>query len=90
MRKDLRRGKVFIDWSQNDQHKTTVNVYSLRAKDRPTVSTPLLWAEIEAAVRTKSAQALVFDAEQVLARVEKYGDLFAPVLELEQVLPALD
>jgi bifunctional non-homologous end joining protein LigD len=84
-KKELRKGKVLIDWSQNDEHKTTVSVYSLRARERPTVSTPLDWAEVEAA----DADALVFEAGDVLERVEERGDLFAPVVELEQRLPEL-
>ena len=87
MQKSLRGGKVFVDWSQNDDHKTTVCVYSLRAKDRPTVSTPLRWSEVEAGA--KGRDPLVFEAEEVLARVEKFGDLFQPVLELQQKLPKL-
>jgi bifunctional non-homologous end joining protein LigD len=84
-KKELRRGKVLIDWSQNDEHKTTVCVYSLRARERPTVSTPLDWAEVEAG----DPDALVFEADDVLARAEEHGDLFAPVVELKQELPAL-
>jgi bifunctional non-homologous end joining protein LigD len=84
-KKELRKGKVLIDWSQNDEHKTTVSVYSLRARERPTVSTPLAWDEVEAA----DADALVFEAGDVLERVEERGDLFAPVVELEQRLPEL-
>jgi len=84
-RKELRRGKVLIDWSQNDEHKTTVCVYSLRARDRPTVSTPLRWEEVEAG----DPDALVFDSDDVIERVEGHGDLFAPVARLEQQLPAL-
>jgi bifunctional non-homologous end joining protein LigD len=84
-KKELRRGKVLIDWSQNDEHKTTVCVYSLRARERPTVSTPLDWEEVEAG----DPDALVFEADDVLARVEEHGDLFAPVVELKQELPAL-
>jgi bifunctional non-homologous end joining protein LigD len=84
-KKELRKGKVLIDWSQNDEHKTTVSVYSRRARERPTVSTPLDWAEVEAA----DADALVFEAGDVLERVEERGDLFAPVVELEQRLPEL-
>ena len=82
-RKELRRGKVLIDWSQNDEHKTTVCVYSLRARERPTVSTPLEWSELD------DPAALVFEAADVLDRVERHGDLFAPVVELEQELPSL-
>ena len=87
MEKARRGGKVFIDWSQNDQHKTTVNVYSLRARPRPTVSTPLTWEEVEACWQAKDASKLVFEAPAVLTRVDKMGDLFAPLLTLEQRLP---
>jgi bifunctional non-homologous end joining protein LigD len=89
MKKELRKGKVFVDWSQNDDFKTTVCVYSLRARERPTVSTPLTWAEVEEARDAGDADLLVFDSEQVLERYEREGDLFAPVLELEQELPQL-
>ena len=82
-RKELRKGKVLIDWSQNDEHKTTVAVYSLRARERPTVSTPLLWEEVESA----DPGSLVFEAADVLERVAEHGDLFAPVVEQEQRLP---
>jgi bifunctional non-homologous end joining protein LigD len=85
MKKEVRRGKVFIDWSQNDEHKTTVSVYSLRARERPTVSTPLSWDEVERC----EPESLVFVADDVLARVEEEGDLFAGVLRLKQKLPAL-
>jgi bifunctional non-homologous end joining protein LigD len=84
-RKELRKSRVLIDWSQNDEHKTTVGVYSLRARELPTVSTPLAWDEVEAG----DPDALVFEAEDVLARVGEHGDLFAPVAELEQELPDL-
>jgi bifunctional non-homologous end joining protein LigD len=83
-KKALREGKVLIDWSQNDRHKTTVAVYSLRAKARPTVSTPITWDEVE----DRSTE-LVFETHDVLARVEEHGDLFEPVLTLEQKLPEL-
>ena len=89
MIKTERPGKVFIDWSQNDDHKTTVCVYSLRAKDRPYVSTPLEWSEVEAAAKKRDAKMLRFRTEDVLARVEEKGDLFAPVLTMEQALPVL-
>ena len=89
MTKELRKGKVLVDWSQNDEHKTTVNVYSLRARERPTVSTPLEWEEVEQAVEAQDADALVFTGDDVLDRVQRLGDLFAPVLEREQELPAL-
>jgi bifunctional non-homologous end joining protein LigD len=89
MSKELRRGKVFVDWSQNDEHKTTVCVYSLRARERPTVSTPVSWDEVEDALDAGDAQRLVFDSADVLMRTESLGDLFAPVLELRQELPRL-
>ncbi|MFZ0769808.1 MAG: non-homologous end-joining DNA ligase [Candidatus Sulfotelmatobacter sp.] len=89
MKKQVRTGKVFVDWSQNDEHKTTVAVYSLRARERPTVSTPVTWEEVERALKKKDASLLVFEARQVVARLEKMGDLFAPVLELKQRLPNL-
>ncbi len=76
-----------IDWSQNDQYKTTVNVYSLRARARPTVSTPVSWAEVEKCLKAKDPSLLVFDSEQVLARVAKLGDLFEPVIKKKQKLP---
>jgi len=110
MKKDLREGKVFIDWSQNDDKKTTVAVYSMRAKDIPSVSTPVTWAEVQKAAAgphgpgaakakakgkgSKTAKEaakkgpLVFEAEDVIKRVKKQGDLFAEVLTLKQTLPA--
>ncbi len=88
MTKDLRKGKVFIDWSQNDDSKTTVCVYSLRARERPTVSTPVTWEEVERVVESGDPDDLVFEAGDVLERMEQHGDLFAPVAELEQALPA--
>jgi len=89
MSKQARTGKVFVDWSQNDEHKTTIAVYSLRARERPTVSTPVNWEEVERALKKKNADLLVFEAKQVVARFEKVGDLFQPVLELKQQLPEL-
>lgn len=89
MQKSLRNGKVFFDWSQNDDHKTTVCAYSLRAKVHPTVSTPVTWDEVDAARKKKKAGLLVFESEEVVKRVEKLGDLFAPVLTLKQKLPKL-
>jgi bifunctional non-homologous end joining protein LigD len=89
MQKVLRKGKVLIDWSQNDDHKTTINVYSLRAKAQPTVSTPVTWQEVEAAVKRSDPSRLFFDSDTVLRRLEKQGDLFAPVLTLKQRLPGL-
>ena len=85
MTKSLRIGKVLVDWSQNTRSKTTVAVYSLRARDRPTISTPVTWDEIQAGA--SGDDELVFEAADVLARIETHGDLFAPVLELEQALP---
>jgi bifunctional non-homologous end joining protein LigD len=87
MQKSLREGKVLVDWSQNDRNKTTVCVYSLRARARPTVSTPVGWTEVEHTARAGRADGLVFESEDVLARVAKHGDLFAPVLSLRQRLP---
>jgi bifunctional non-homologous end joining protein LigD len=89
MAKKLRAGKVLIDWSQNDEHKTTVSVYSLRAKEHPTVSTPLDWEEVEACREEGEEDLLVFDAGQVLERVAEHDDRFAEVLSLRQALPAL-
>ena len=85
MTKAIRPGKIFLDWSQNSRHKTTIAPYSLRARERPTVSTPVTWDEIEEAAR--GANPLVFDADHVLARVREHGDLFAPVLTEVQQLP---
>ena len=89
MAKSLRAGKIFIDYSQNDEHKTTVCVYSLRARDRPTVSTPITWDEVRACHISGNPQQLVFEASQVIERVAEHGDLFAPVLSLVQEIPAL-
>jgi bifunctional non-homologous end joining protein LigD len=89
MKKQLRVGKVFVDWSQNDEHKTTISVYSLRAREHPTVSTPVKWEEVEEALKKKDATLLVFEANQVLDRVRQMGDLFEPVLTLKQKLPKL-
>lgn len=89
MKKAERKGKVFVDWSQNHETKTTIAVYSLRARERPTASTPVTWKEVERALDKGDADSLVFEAAAVLKRIEKHGDLFAPVLELEQELPDL-
>jgi bifunctional non-homologous end joining protein LigD len=83
--KAARSGKVLIDWSQNSRHKTTVAVYSLRARPHPTVSTPVSWDEVADAA---DGGDLSFEAGAVLARVDAEGDLFAPTLSLEQALPA--
>jgi bifunctional non-homologous end joining protein LigD len=88
MQKAVRKGKVLIDWSQNDEHKTTVNVYSLRAKPQPTVSTPVNWQEVESTAKEDGAP-LEFTSDAALQRVEKQGDLFAPLLTLKQRLPSL-
>ncbi len=89
MRRDLRAGKVFIDWSQNDEHKTTVSVYSLRARERPTVSCPVTWDEVEDVVRSGDPDELAFTSDEVLDRVAEHGDRFAPVLDLQQELAGL-
>lgn len=85
--RSVRPNKVLIDWSQNTAFKTTVSVYSMRARDRPTASTPLEWDEIEAAMAAGDPERLIFEAPQVLKRVEEKGDLMAPLLSLEQCLP---
>jgi len=82
-----RVGKVLIDWSQNSRHKTTIAPYSLRAKPSPTVSTPVTWDEVADGA---AGQPLSFEAHEVLERVEEFGDLFAPTVVLEQVLPGND
>lgn len=87
MSKAVRKGKVFVDWSQNDRHKTTVCVYSLRAKDYPSVSTPIEWGEVETTAKKRDSEILTFLSHDTLKRVEKYGDLFEPVLKLKQKLP---
>jgi len=87
MSRSGRRGKIFIDWSQNDQHKTTVCAYSLRAKEQPTVSTPITWEEVEAALASPRKHRMLFTAADVLQRIEGLGDLFSPVLTLRQKLP---
>jgi bifunctional non-homologous end joining protein LigD len=88
MSKSLRRGKVFVDWSQNDDHKTTVCVYSLRAREHPTVSTPVTWPEITTTLKKENPKNLYFEADEVLQRVRKHGDLFEPVLKLKQRIKA--
>jgi len=87
MSKAVRKGKVFVDWSQNDEHKTTICVYSLRAREEPTVSTPVSWEEVENCLKKKKAELLRFRSGEVLARVEKRGDLFEPLEKLKQKLP---
>src|SRR5438128_5283172 len=87
MSKAVRKGKVFVDWSQNDEHKTTACVYSLRARQRPWVSAPLTWREVEKTLRTEKVEAIHFEADEVVARMKKMGDLFEPVLTMKQKLP---
>jgi bifunctional non-homologous end joining protein LigD len=87
MTKRLRPGKVLVDWSQNDAHKTTVSVYSVRARERPTVSTPVSWEEVESCLQARDAGLLTFDTDQVLNRVAEHGDMFAPLLSVTQELP---
>jgi len=89
MAKTGRTGKVLIDWRQNDPHKTTVSVYSLRANEHPTVSTPLQWSEVTACREARDPALLTFEVREVLARVAEHGDLFAEVASLRQQLPAL-
>ena len=90
MAKDLRAGRVLVDWSQNDEHKTTVCVYSLRARERPTISTPLAWEVLESALRGRRGEpSLSAEPRELLRRVERDGDLFAPLLTLAQELPDL-
>ena len=88
-KKTDRSGKVLIDWYQNNERKTTIAVYSLRARERPTVSTPVTWEEVEAVAESGDGSSLVFEAGDVLERIAQHGDLFAPVLDLKQQLPKL-
>jgi bifunctional non-homologous end joining protein LigD len=88
-KKTDRSGKLLIDWYQNNERKTTISVYSLRAREHPTVSTPITWEEVEATAESGDGSGLVFKAGDVLERIEEHGDLFAPVLELKQKLPDL-
>ncbi len=89
MTKRLRPGKVLVDWSQNDEHKTTVTVYSLRARERPTASTPVTWDEVQECRERRDERLLTFEAHELLDRAEDQGDLFAPALGVKQSLPAL-
>ncbi|MBV8217983.1 MAG: DNA ligase D [Solirubrobacterales bacterium] len=89
MTKRLRPGKVLVDWSQNDEHKTTANVYSLRARERATASTPVSWDEVQACHDEGDEGLLTFEAHKLLARVDEQGDLFAPALTVKQSLPTL-
>jgi DNA polymerase LigD, polymerase domain len=87
MSKAVRKGKVFVDWSQNDEHKTTICVYSLRAREEPTVSTPVTWDEVANCLKKKKADLLKFRSDPAVARVGKRGDLFESVEKLKQKLP---
>jgi bifunctional non-homologous end joining protein LigD len=87
MLKLLRKNKVLIDWSQNDSHKTTICAYSLRATERPQVSTPITWPELKRLATRGEVEAYRFSPDDVRARIKKHGDLFAPVLTLKQKLP---
>src|SRR6516165_4666060 len=87
MSKTMRKRKVFVDWSQNDEHKTTICVYSLRAREEPTVSTPVTWEEVENCLKKKRADLLRFRCERTLERVEEKGDLFEQIEKLKQKLP---
>jgi bifunctional non-homologous end joining protein LigD len=87
--KSVRPNRVLIDWSQNTEFKTTVSVYALRARPQPTVSTPVTWDEVEAAVKAGDGTRLVFETAEVLERVAESGDLMAPLLSVEQTLPEL-
>ena len=89
MTKKLRPGKVLVDWSQNDEHKTTATVYSLRARERPTVSTPVTWDEVAACREGGDQGLLTFEAHELLARADEQGDLFAAALSVKQQLPSL-
>ncbi len=85
MAKKERPKKIFIDWSQNSRHKTTIAPYSLRGKDRPTVSTPISWDEVSDGA---DGEPLSFEAFEVVDRVESIGDLFAEAVSVEQHLPS--
>ena len=87
MTKRLRAGKVLVDWSQNDEHKTTVTVYSVRARPRPTVSAPVTWEEVRRCLDARDPELLTFETEDVLERVAEQGDLFAMLLSTTQELP---
>ena len=89
-RRSLRRGKVLVDWLQNSPTRSTVAAYSLRAVPWPTVSTPVSWDEVEGALAAGRPELLTFEPADVLRRLDRLGDLFRPVLELEQTLPPLD
>jgi bifunctional non-homologous end joining protein LigD len=88
MAKSARAGKVFVDWSQNAAHKSTICVYSLRANGRPAVSMPLEWQEVESAIKNEDISRVVFEPEAAIKRCAQKGDLFAPLLKLKQRIPA--
>jgi bifunctional non-homologous end joining protein LigD len=90
MAKAERRGKVFVDWSQNHQKKTTIAVYSLRARERPTASIPLHWREVERTAKRGDADDLRFEIPAAIERIEGEGDLFEPVLKMKQKLPDVE
>jgi bifunctional non-homologous end joining protein LigD len=87
MTRSLRPGKVLIDWSQNSEHKTTVCVYSMRARPEPSVSAPVTWDEVDLVAGGAPVEALAFGPEDVLGRIERLGDLFEPLITLQQRLP---
>src|SRR5262249_18870445 len=87
MSKAVLKSKLFVYWSQKDQHNTTIFLYSLRAKEDPAASTPVTWSEVENCLKKKRAELLTFRSDQALSRVEKHGDLFDPVETLKQKLP---
>jgi bifunctional non-homologous end joining protein LigD len=86
MGRHLRSGRVLVDWGQNTEHKSMVCAYSVRARERPTVSTPVTWEEVDAAVATRDPTELVFELDEVVRRLDRHGDLFADVLTVEQRL----
>src|SRR6266508_3312602 len=86
MSKAVRKGKVFVDWSQNDEHKTTISVYSLRAREQPTVSTPVTWDEVATCLKKKKADLITFRPDKVITRVEKLGYLYEPLEKVKQKL----
>jgi len=90
MAKVDRRGKIFVDWSQNHQKKTTIGVYSLRAREHPTASIPIRWGEVERTAKGADPERIRFEIQDAIKRIEKDGDLFEPVLKLRQKLPPLE
>src|SRR5260370_39496837 len=87
MSKAVRKGKVFVDWSQNDENKTTICVYSLRAKEEPTVSTPVTWIEVVSRLKKNRAVLLNFRSDQKLPRSELQNDMSDPVERINLTLP---